>query len=187
MSHILPRKHVKMAANYDSLVINREVICPTSNEMESPVETTPSPPIVSSPYDFDFGKTFENVYDLRAYVQQWAMHKRIPFRIKFSGTIQYMVLCPTTVKLSKAQRIARKSCEFCISSYCRNDSRSFSFSKNCEPKHFEKCIALKITAPAKTVKMYISHSFISVKDIKPKSTVNIVRENCGLSIPYYTS
>ena len=61
------------------------------------------------------------------------------------------------------------------------------FSKNCVATHVPRCSAVRRRAPSISVQEFMLPLFNMMEGMRPIKAINVVRENCGVSVPYYTS
>ena len=125
--------------------------------------------------------------DVRKVVQQWSFIHCVPMKLKSNNKTEFRVVCPEACDMKKKEKKENKACLFSISAYYRYWSQNITFAKNCVWEHKEHCAARKLQTTTAAVKEYVAPLIHTTPTTKSKDDVPIIREKCGISLPYHTS
>ena len=134
----------------------------------------------------DFNKEYTIMEDLRIDVYSWALNQSCAMKIKDSEKCKFYAVCPGSSNMSMVEKFDKKACLCMISAYVSGKTGLIKLSKNCLLQHSKGCAetpkgttviaAMAILAPVLRV----------TPEMSPAEAVRIVRERCGITLPYHT-
>ena len=117
--------------------------------------------------DFQKGKEFTCIDEVRNYMAGWALQNRIPYFSKNSCPKEFQTVCPEVKSLTRKKVECEKKCPFYIAAYTRRNTAMVKFAKGLVIEHAKNCSTRKRSVTTRALKEYVTPLCNFMRDVGP--------------------